>query len=85
MRHDVLSFIGKTELKTLDKAAIHSVIRRITERGRMVLANRVLQYISKMLKWAVGDGYIDRNPAADIPKAAKERPRERVLSLDEVR
>ena len=85
MRHDVLPFIGKTELKTLDKAAIRSVIRRITERGRMVLANRVLQYISKMLKWAVGVGYIDRNPAADIPKAAKERPRERVLSLDEVR
>ena len=51
----------------------------------MVLANRVLQYISKMLKWALGVGYIDRNPAADKPKAAKERPRERVLSLDEVR
>ena len=51
MRHDVLPFIGKTELKTLDKAAIRAVIRRITERGRMVLANRVLQYISKMLKW----------------------------------
>jgi integrase len=85
MRHDVLPFIGKAELKTLDKAAIRSVIRRITERGRMVLANRVLQYISKMLKWAVGVGYIDKNPAADIPKAAKERPRERVLSLDEVR
>ena len=50
----------------------------------MVLANRVLQYISKMLKWAVGVGYIDRNPEANIPKAAKERPRERVLSLDEV-
>ena len=85
MRREVLPFIGKTELKTLDKAAIRSVIRRITERGRMVLANRVLQYISKMLKWAVGVGYIDRNPAADIPKAAKERPRERVLNLDEVR
>ena len=85
MRRDVLPFIGKTELKTLDKAAIRSVIRRITERGRMVLANRVLQYISKMLKWAVGVGYIDRNPAADIPKAARERPRERVLNLDEVR
>ena len=85
MRRDVLPFIGKTELKTLDKAAIRSVIRRITERGRMVLANRVLQYISKMLKWAVGVGYIDKNPAADIPKAAKERPRERVLTLDEVR
>lgn len=85
MRRDVLPLIGKTELKTLDKAAIRAVIRRITERGRMVLANRVLQYISKMLKWAVGVGYIDTNPAADIPKAAKERPRERVLNLDEVR
>ena len=38
-----------------------------------------------MLKWAVGVGYITVNPAADIPKPAKERSRERVLSLDEVR
>jgi integrase len=38
-----------------------------------------------MLKWAVGVGYIDTNPAADIPKPSKERSRERVLTLDEVR
>ena len=49
-RRDVLSFIGKTELQSLGKVAIRSVIRRTTERGRMVLANRMLQYISKMLK-----------------------------------
>jgi len=85
MRSDVLPFVGKIELEALDKPAIRAVIRRITERGRMVLANRVLQYISKMLKWAVGVGYITVNPAADIPNPAKERSRERVLSLDEVR
>ena len=85
MRSDVLPFVGKIELEALDKPAIRGVIRRITELGRMVLANRVLQYISKMLKWAVGVGYITVNPAADIPKPAKERARERVLSLDEVR
>ena len=85
MRSDVLPFVGKIELQALDKPAIRGVIRRITELGRMVLANRVLQYISKMLKWAVGVGYITVNPAADIPKPAKERARERVLSLDEVR
>ena len=84
MRRDVLPFVGKIELEALDKPAIRAVIRRITERGRMVLANRVLQYISKMLKWAVGVGYISANPAADIPKPAKERSRERVLNLDEV-
>ena len=85
MRKDVLPFIGKVELAAIDKATIRAVIRRITERGRMILANRVLQYISRMLKWAVGVGYIDTNPAADIPKPSKERSRERVLTLDEVR
>jgi len=85
MRRDVMPFVGKIELEALDKPAIRVVIRRITERGCMVLANRVLQYISGMLKWAVGVGYITVNPAADIPKPAKERSRERVLSLDEVR
>ncbi len=85
MRKDVLPFIGQTELTAVDKATIRTVIRRITNRGRMVLANRVLQYISRMLKWAVGVGYINTNPAADIPKPVKERSRERVLSLDEVR
>ena len=85
MRKDVLPFVGKIELEALDKPAIRAVIRRITDRGRLVLANRVLQYISKMLKWAVGVGYITINPAADIPKPVKERSRERVLCLDEVR
>ena len=85
MHKDVLPFVGKIEIEALDKPAIRAVIRRITDRGSMVLANRVLQYISKMLKWAVGVGYITVNPAADIPKPFKERSRERVLSLDEVR
>ncbi len=85
MRKDVLPFIGQTELIFVDKATIRAVIRRITNRGRMVLANRVLQYIARMLKWAVGVGYINTNPAADIPKPSKEHSRERVLTLDEVR
>ena len=85
MRRDVLPFVGKMELEALDKAAIRAVIRRIIERGRMVLANRVLQYVTKMLKWAVGVGHINTNPAADTPKPSKERSRERVLTLDEVR
>ena len=81
MRKDVLPYVGTIELAELDKAAIRAVIRRITERGKMVLANRVLQYISKMLTWAVGVGYLGINPASDIPKPAKERPRERVLAI----
>lgn len=84
MLKDVLPYIGNIDLKNLGKADIRSVIKRITDRGSMVLANRVLHYISKMLKWAVGVGYIDSNSASDIPKPFRERSRERVLSLDEL-
>ena len=55
------------------------------DRGAPVLANRVLQYISKFLKWCVGRGYIENSPALNIPKPAKESSKERVLGLEEVR
>ena len=85
MRKDVLPHIGSVALIDLDKAQIRLVISKIIGRGATTLANRVLQYISKMLKWAVGVGYIDANPASDIPKPAKEHSRQRSLSLDEIR
>ena len=85
MRKDVLPHIGSVALTDLDKAQIRLVISKIIGRGATTLANRVLQYISKMLKWAVGVGYLDANPASDIPKPAKEQSRERSLTLDEIR
>ena len=85
MRKDVLPHIGSVALTDLDKTQIRLVISKIIGRGATTLANRVLQYISKMLKWAVGVGYLDANPASDIPKPAKERSRERSLTLDEIR
>ena len=85
MRKDVLPHIGSVALTDLDKAQIRLVISKIIGRGATTLANRGLQYISKMLKWAVGVGYLDANPASDIPKPAKEHSRERSLTLDELR
>ena len=55
------------------------------DRGAPVLANRVLQYISKFLKWCVGRGYIENSPALNIQQLAKENSRERVLGLEQVR
>ena len=85
MRKDVLPHVGSVALTDLDKAQIRLVISKIIGRGATTLANRVLQYISKMLKWAVGVGYLGANPASDIPKPAKEQSRERSLTLDEIR
>ena len=85
MRADVLPLIGNKEITKLNKADILKIIDGIMDRGAPVLANRVLQYISKFLKWCVGRGYLENNPALNIPKPAKESSRERVLSLEEIR
>ncbi len=84
MRSDVLPAIGQKDIRALTKANLLKIIDAIMDRNAPVLANRVLQYMSKFFKWCVGRGYLDNNPVQGIPKPAKERSRERVLSLAEV-
>ena len=85
IRADVLPSLGKKDIRQVQKADIIKIIDAITDRDAPVLANRVLQYTSKFFKWCIGRGYIEHNPAANIPKPAKETSRERVLSLAEAR
>ena len=82
---DILPTLGKKDIRKIQKADIIKIIDSITDRNAPVLANRVLQYTSKFFKWCIGRGYIEHNPAADIPKPTKEKSRERVLSLTEAR
>ena len=85
IKADILPSLGKKDIRKIQKADIIKIIDSITDRNAPVLANRVLQYTSKFFKWCIGRGYIEHNPAADIPKPTKEKSRERVLSLTEAR
>ena len=85
IKADILPNLGKKDIRKIQKADIIKIIDSITDRNAPVLANRVLQYTSKFFKWCIGRGYIEHNPAADIPKPTKEKSRERVLSLTEAR
>lgn len=85
IKADILPVIGHKDIKKVLKSDIINIIDSIHDRNAPVLANRVLQYSSTFFKWCVGRGYIEINPAANIPKPAKERSRERVLSVAETR
>ena len=47
-------------------------------------ANRQLAYVKAMFGWAKAQGLVENDPAAGIPKPARERPRERTPTMDEV-
>ena len=84
-RSNVLPRLGSKDISKVTKADILYIVDKIKDRDAHILANRVLQYISRFLKWCIGRGYLQVNPAANIPKPSKEVRRERVLSLAEVR
>ena len=85
MRADFIPAVGQKDITKLQKTELLKIIDRIMDRKAPVLANRMLQYMSRFFKWCVGRGYLEANPAHGIPKPAKERSRDRVLSLNEVK
>jgi integrase len=60
------------------------VVDPIMARGRPVEASRVFEDFRAALRWAVKRGDLDHNPIDGMAKPSASRPRERVLSNDEI-
>jgi len=48
-------------------------------------SNNVIILINRVFNWGVDEGLIEFNPGARLRKAGQSKPRERVLSADEIR
>jgi integrase len=64
---------------------IISVLDGIVAREAPVMANRVRSLISKLFNFAVDRNLLEFHPAAGLRRPAVERPRDRVLSANELR
>ena len=84
LNRDVLPLIGNMAATAISKAEIHGLLDPIMDRGSPITANRVLAVVKKLFRWALGRGYVDRDPCAGIPKPGEETKRDRVLPDDEL-
>ena len=82
---NVLPLIGNVALADLHKREVNRVIDPIVERGRLVEATRCFEDLRAMFRWAVERGDLDHSPAEGMRKPGESKPRERVLSDDEIR
>jgi integrase len=85
---DIIPLLGDKELDTLQTVDITVALDIIVERGAPVHANRVLSSIKQAFNSAVSRGRMQHNPAACIRAkdiGGTEKPRERYLSLDEIK
>jgi integrase len=82
---DVRPVIGTLRLSDLHRRDINRVLDPIIGRGSPRQAGLVFQDLRAALRWAVGRGDLEHSPMERMPKPGTERPRERVLSDDEIR
>lgn len=82
---DAVPVWGKLPITDISRKMVGELVDGIVDRGAPRQAALVYAYLHKFFKWAVGRGYIDTNPAENLPKPKQAPSRERVLSDHELR
>jgi integrase len=82
---NVTPVIGVIKLADIHRRDVNRILDAIMARGRPTQARLVFQDLRAILRWAVARGDLDHSPIEGMAKPGVERPRERVLSDDEIR
>ncbi|TAL61754.1 MAG: site-specific integrase [Legionella sp.] len=85
---DLIPLLGHMELDKIQTKDIAAALDKIVQRGAPIHANRILSTIKQVFNYAVSRGSLQHNPAINIRTrdiGGVEKPRERVLSSDEVK
>jgi integrase len=88
LRRHVRPVIGHMAPADVQPAHIDRVLTRIVAAGAPTVANDALRHLTRMFRMAVRNQWTERNPAADfelLDAGGEERPRDRWLTLDELR
>lgn len=85
---DIIPSLGNINLEDITTRQITLALEKIVDRGANVHANKVLSTIKQMFTYALSKGIIERNPAQGINSiniGGKEKPRDRYLSMEEIK
>lgn len=85
---DITPLLGHLEIEKVKPIDITTALDVIVNRGAPIHANRVLSTLKQVFNYAVSRGSIPLNPAASIIArniGGLEKPRERVLTLEELK
>jgi len=82
---DLLLHGKRRKIKSLGRQDVHEVLDGIVARGAPIMANRVQALLSKIYNFGIGPGIVEHHPCLGVPRPAKARQRDRVLSEDEIR
>jgi integrase len=82
----LISELGKLKARDITRRQLIAFLDSIVERGAPVAANRVHALLAQMFTWAAAKDLIPASPMAGVERpGGEERPRQRVLTAQEVK
>jgi integrase len=82
----LISELGHLKARDITRRQLIALLDGIVERGAPVTANRVHALLSQMFTWAAAKDLIPASPMAGVERpGGEERPRQRVLTTEEVK
>jgi integrase len=82
----LISQLGTVKARELTKRQLIAFLDSIVDRGAPVTANRVHALLMQLFTWAAAKDLIPASPMAGVERpGGEERPRQRVLSADEIK
>jgi len=79
------SELNDRPINEIRRGHVVSVLDKLTASGATIGVNRALAAVKKLFAWCVDRGTIEINPVVALKAPAKEVPRDRVLTDDELR
>jgi len=84
---DVYPELGRLAIDTITPKMVLDTIRKIEDRGAIELAKRIKNYCGEIFRFAIPEGWVERDPTADIRdalKPPKRKKRRAFLKLSEM-
>ena len=85
IRKNIVPVIGDVRLADFHRRDVNRCVDPILKRGSPIEAARAFEDLRAMLRWAVSRGDLDHNPIDCMKKPATSKPRERVLTDNEIK
>ena len=86
LEREVMPRLGDKPMKKITAPMILTILRRIEQRGTLVVARKVKSHISQIMRYGIACGLVSRDPARDLgwaltphkctPRAAMTEPRQ---------
>jgi len=85
LEHDALPKWRKRPIASITRRDVIDLVDGIIARGAQIQANRTLARLRALFNWAIEKDRVGVSPVARMKPPTKEKPRDRVLTDDELR